>query len=130
MTRPKQWTDRYIDGIDQSSFLLADNGQSAREAVYFWRKELFTGVRWRYYKMSTSEIQLGSGNVRDVGGLDNAVDLQPLNAFLYNLYLDPKERKSILIEKAWVPSYALGPLVALHGATMAKYPPKAKIRFR
>ncbi|MEY5007153.1 MAG: hypothetical protein RL764_469 [Pseudomonadota bacterium] len=123
-------TDRYIDGIDQSSFLLADNGQSAREAVYFWRKELFTGVRWRYYKMSTSEIQLGSGNVRDVGGLDNAVDLQPLNAFLYNLYLDPKERKSILIEKAWVPSYALGPLVALHGATMAKYPPKAKIRFR
>jgi len=123
-------SDRYVDGIDQSSFLLADDGQSAREAVYFWRKELFTGVRWRYYKMSTTEIELGSGNVRDIGGLDNARDVKPLNAYLYNLYLDPKERKSVLIEKAWVPSYVLGPLISLHGATMAKYPTKTKVRFQ
>ncbi len=123
-------SDRYVDGIDQSSFLLADDGQSAREAVYFWRKELFTGVRWRYYKMSTTEIELGSGNARDIGGLDNARDVKPLNAYLYNLYLDPKERKSVLIEKAWVPSYVLGPLISLHGATMAKYPTKTKVRFQ
>ncbi len=122
--------DRYIDGIDQTPFLLADNGESAREAVYFWNVDLFSGVRWRYYKMATSEIQIGSGNVRDMGGLDNAQVITPLNSWMYNLYLDPKERKSILIEKAWAPSYALGPLVAVHGATMAKYPPKAKIRFR
>lgn len=122
--------DRYIDGIDQSGLLLADAGQSAREAVYFWNAEQFVGARWRYYKMVISEIQVGSGNVRDFGGLDNAQVITPLNGFMYNLYLDPKERKSILIENAWVPSYALGPLTALHGATMAKYPPKAKIRFR
>ncbi len=122
--------DRYIDGIDQTGLLLADNGESAREAVYFWNLDLFSGVRWRYYKMSTSEVQVGSGNVRDFGGLDNAQVLTPLNSYMYNLYLDPKERKSILIEKAWAPSYALGPLVALHGATMAKYPPKVKIRYR
>ena len=41
-----------------------------------------------------------------------------------------RERRSILIEKAWVPSYALGPLLAVHGATMAKYRPKAAIRVR
>ena len=123
-------TDRYIDGIDQTPFLLADNGESAREAVYFWNADLFAGVRWRYYKMATSEIQVGTGSVRDFGGLDNAQVITPLNGLMYNLYLDPKERKSVLIEKAWVPSYALGPLIALHGATMAKYPPKAKIRFR
>ena len=105
-------------------------GESAREAVYFWNLDLFSGVRWRYYKMSTSEVQVGSGNVRDFGGLDNAQVLTPLNSYMYNLYLDPRERKSILIEKAWAPSYALGPLVALHGATMAKYPPKVKIRYR
>lgn len=122
--------DRYIDGIDQTSFLLADNGESAREAVFLWNVDLFSAVRWRYYKMATSEIQIGSGNVRDMGGLDNAQVMTPLNGWMYNLYLDPKERKSVLIEKAWAPSYALGPLVALHGATMAKYPPKAKIRFR
>lgn len=122
--------DRYIDGIDQTSFLLADNGESAREAVYFWNADLFSGVRWRYYKMSTSEIQIGTGGIRDFGGLDNAQVMTPLNGWMYNLYLDPKERKSVLIEKAWAPSYALGPLIAVHGATMAKYPPKAKIRFR
>lgn len=122
--------DRYIDGIDQSSFLLADNGESAREAVYFWNADQFAGARWRYYKMAISEIQVGTGSVRDFGGLDNAQVITPLNGFMYNLYLDPKERKSVLIEKAWVPSYALGPLLAVHGATMVKYPPKAKVRFR
>ncbi len=123
-------TDRYIDGIDQTGFLLADAGQSAREAVYFWRKDQFAGVRWRYYKMVTSETQLGSGHVNDVGGLDNAQLVAPVNGFMYNLYLDPRERRSILIEKAWAPSYALGPLVALHGATMTKYPPRTKVRFK
>lgn len=123
-------SDRYVDGINQSSFLLADDGQSAREAVYFWRKDLFTGVRWRYYKMSTSEVEIGSGSVRDIGGLDNARDVKPINGYLYNLYLDPKERKSVLIEKAWAPSYALGPLMAVHAATLTKYPPKTKIHFQ
>ncbi|MFM7028231.1 MAG: arylsulfatase [Chakrabartia sp.] len=123
-------TDRYIDGIDQTGLLLADSGQSAREAVYFWNADLFSGARWRYYKIATSEIQVGSGNVRDFGGLDNAQVITPANSFMYNLYTDPKERKSLLVERAWVPSYALGQLMAVHGATMAKYPPKAKIRFR
>jgi arylsulfatase len=123
-------SDRYIDGIDQTGFLLADNGQTAREAVYYYNADMFAGVRWRYYKMALSELEVGSGNVRDFGGLDNIRTVTPMNGFMYNLYLDPRERKSILIEKGWAPSYALGPLLAVHGATMAKYPPKAKIRTR
>ncbi|MGB5078268.1 MAG: arylsulfatase [Sphingorhabdus sp.] len=122
--------DRYIDGIDQTPFLLSDNGQSAREAVFFYNADMFAGVRWRYYKLSMSEVQTGSGSVRDFGGLDNAQYIIPPNGFMYNLYLDPRERKSILIEKGWAPSYALGPLLAVHGATMAKYRPKAAIRVR
>lgn len=122
--------DRYIDGIDQTPFLLADNGESAREAVFFYNADMFAGVRWRYYKMSISEVQTGSGNVRDFGGLDNAHFIIPPNGYMYNLYLDPRERRSILIEKAWAPSYALGPLMGVHGATMAKYRPKAQIRVR
>jgi arylsulfatase len=123
-------SDRYIDGIDQTGFLLADNGQTAREAVYYYNADMFAGVRWRYYKMALSELEVGSGNVRDFGGLDNIRTVTPMNGFMYNLYIDPRERKSILIEKGWAPSYALGPLLAVHGATMAKYPPKAKIRTR
>ncbi len=123
-------TDRYIDGIDQRGFLLADNGQSAREAVFYYNADMLAGVRWRYYKMALSEVQIGSGNVRDIGGLDNSQYVIPPNGYMYNLYTDPKERRSILIEKAWAPSYALGPLLAAHGATMAKYRPKAMIRVR
>jgi arylsulfatase A-like enzyme len=122
--------DRYIDGIDQSGFLLADNGQSAREAVFYYNADMLAGVRWRYYKMALSEVEIGSGNVRDVGGLDNSHMVIPPNSFMYNLYTDPKERRSVLIEKAWAPAYALGPLLAAHGATMAKYRPKAMIRVR
>ena len=60
--------DRYIDGIDQSAFLLADNGGPAREAVFLLHLSLFSGTRWRYYKMARSEIQVGSGKGRDQGG--------------------------------------------------------------
>jgi arylsulfatase len=122
--------ERYIDGIDQTSFLLSDKGQSAREAVYFYNAEMFAGARWRYYKLVTSEVQVGSGNVRDVGGLDNNQVIIPTNGLMYNLYTDPKERRSQLITNAWAPSYALGPLMAVHGASLRKYPPKVAVRVR
>jgi len=122
--------DRYIDGIDQTSFILADDGESAREAIYYYNMDMFVGVRWRYYKLAVTEYQVGAGDVRAFGGLDNVTLLTAENGFMYNLYLDPRERKSILIERGWAPSYALGPLMAVHGATMRKYPPKAQIRVR
>ena len=122
--------DRYIDGIDQTGFLLADDGQSAREAIYYYNADMFAGVRWRYYKMALNELQVGSGTHRDFGGLDNVQLMTPTNGYMYNLYLDPRERKSVLIKKGWVPSYALGPLMAVHLGTMAKYPPEVAIRMR
>ena len=122
--------DRYIDGIDQSRLFVADTGQSAREAVYFYNAEMLAGMRWRYYKLALSEVQAGSGNVRDIGGLDNSQYVFPPNGFMYNLYTDPKERHSVLVSNAWAGSYALGPLLAVHGSTFFKYPPKAAIRTR
>ena len=122
--------DRYIDGIDQTGFLLADNGQSSREAVFLYNAEMFVGARWRYYKLVTSEVQVGTGHAREMGGLDNNQTIIPTNGLMYNLYLDPKERRSQLITNAWAPSYALGPLLAVHGATLRKYPPKVAIRVR
>lgn len=122
--------DRYIDGIDQSGFLLAEGGESAREAVFFYNWEQFAGARWRYYKMAISEVEMGGGDVRAIGGMDNATVITPNTGFLYNLYIDPKERRSELITKAWASAYAIGPLMAVHGATMRKYPPKVQVRYR
>ena len=46
-------TDRYIDGIDQTSFLLADGGRSKREKVYIWNEKR---PRWRCGCTSTRSI--------------------------------------------------------------------------
>ena len=43
-------TDRYIDGIDQTSFLLTDNGQSNRKYIYYWLGSNFSAVRVGEYK--------------------------------------------------------------------------------
>ena len=44
-------TDRYIDGIDQTSFLLADDGQSKREKVYVWNEHDLMAMRMYEYKI-------------------------------------------------------------------------------
>ena len=44
--------DRYIDGIDQTSFLLHDEGKSNRECVFFWWKSELTALRMREYKVA------------------------------------------------------------------------------
>jgi arylsulfatase len=41
---------RYIDGIDQTGFLLADNGQSARQAVFCYNQADLSGMRWAEFK--------------------------------------------------------------------------------
>ena len=48
-------TDRYIDSIDQSSFLLADNGASRRRAIYYWANNAFMGVRIAEFKLMVKE---------------------------------------------------------------------------
>jgi len=50
-------SDRYIDGIDQTSFLLADDGQSRREAVYMWLGARFMAMRMREYKVHTKIVE-------------------------------------------------------------------------
>lgn len=42
--------DRYYDFIDQTSFLLHDEGQSNREAAYFWWGSELMACRMREYK--------------------------------------------------------------------------------
>lgn len=44
-------SDRYIDGIDQTSFLLSTNGHSNRKFHYFWLQDNFSALRCGEYKM-------------------------------------------------------------------------------
>lgn len=112
--------DRYIDGIDQTSFLLHDTGQSKRDCVYFWWGREFMSVRLREYKLhlkvvipQTTHMQIDMATVQNVG----------LAPWLFNLYIDPKEQLTVGHRRnAWLAS--LGAEAKAHAATFKKYPPK------
>jgi arylsulfatase len=113
-------TDRYIDGIDQTSFLLDDKGQSKRENVYFWMGGTFAAMRMREYKIhqkviipQASFLWIDMATMNDVGTAP----------WLFNLYIDPKEEYAVGHRMSpWLAT--MGAEMKAHGATFAKYPPK------
>ena len=51
-------SDRYIDGVDQTSFLLAPDGESNRKFLYYWLVNVFSALRvgeWKFMVASTSD---------------------------------------------------------------------------
>ncbi len=121
----KMPTDRYIDGIDQTSFLLADEGESNRRTIHYWLQSAFSGIRvaeWKYMIASTSD---DDDDVYNLGGFSGeTVDYTYGRTF--NLYLDPKETHSYLIRKTLYLD-TFGALCNGHLATFKKYPPKIVI---
>ncbi|MGJ8544106.1 MAG: arylsulfatase [Sulfitobacter sp.] len=112
--------DRYYDGIDQTSFLLADEGESRRENVYMWLGTHFTAMRMREYKVHNKVVQTNATNLWIDQATLSDVALAP---WLFNLYIDPKEQYAVGHRmNAWQAS--LGAEMKAHGATFAKYPPK------
>jgi arylsulfatase len=113
-------TDRYIDGIDQTSFLLADNGQSHREKVYIWNEGTLMAMRMYEYKMHLRVTEAESQWL----GIDMSTERQVgLSPWLFNLYIDPKEECAVGHRmNAWLAS--MGAEMKAHGATFRKYPPK------
>lgn len=112
--------DKYFDFIDQTSFLLHDEGHSKREAVYFWFGTTPMACRMREYKghmkvvlAQNAQFHIDLATVQDVG----------LAPWLFNLYIDPKEQIPVGHRRnAWLAS-VLGKLKG-HAATMKKFPPK------
>jgi len=113
-------TDRYIDGIDQTSFLLADDGRSNREKVYIWNESNLMAMRMYEYKIYVKVVEehaqwlnIDMTTVSDVG----------LAPWLFNLYIDPKEQYPVGHRmNAFLASMAAE--LKAHAATFKKYPPK------
>jgi arylsulfatase len=113
--------DRFIDGVDQASFLLADEGLSNRKYVYFWQGDHYNGHRVAEYKI------LFAGNSFDDFDVVNADSATSLETFpstkLFNLYLDPKERYSFSNRQTFMDTLFVDPY-KWHKSTFVKYPPK------
>lgn len=112
--------DRYYDYIDQTSFLLADKGQTHREAVYFWWGKELMACRMKEFKAHVKVVLPQAPHMHIDLSLVHDVGLAPWH---FNLYLDPKEEMTVGHRlDPWLASVT-GKLKA-HGATFKKYPPK------
>ncbi len=112
--------DRYYDGIDQTSFLLLDDGKSRREHVYNWLGDQLAAMRMREYK---AHLLVSLAQEKFLW-IDMATVVPTgLAPWLFNLYVDPKEEYPVGHRmNAWTAS--LGAELKAHGATFRKFPPK------
>jgi arylsulfatase A-like enzyme len=90
--------DRYVDAVDQTSFLLDPDGESNRKFQYYWLTTTFSALRVGEYKYVMSTITDDDRGVVNPGGFTGALQQHPYGR-LYNLWLDPKETHSYLIRK-------------------------------
>lgn len=112
--------DRFMDGVDQTSFLLTDDGQSARENVYFWMGTTFAAMRMREYKMHQKVVMPAEKFMWIDMSTVQSVGTAP---WLFNLYIDPKEEMTVGHRmNAWLAT--MGAEMKAHGATFRNYPPK------
>lgn len=115
--------DRYLDGINQASFLLADNGLSNRETV-FWMQDQYMALRWREYKVHKNILTTGDNQYSGMGSLQNStVQKAAYIGLVYNLYIDPQEKQSISLRKGWLLPF-IQKQRSRHFKTFQQYPPK------
>jgi arylsulfatase len=117
--------DRFIDGVDQTSFLLDPEGVSNRKYLYYWLTNVFSALRvgeWKFMVASSSDDDRDCFNLGGFTGVTQKYS----HGRLYNLYLDPKEQHSYMIRKlAYIDSFTDG--IAKHFLTFGKFPPKHPI---
>jgi len=100
--------DRYIDGVDQTSFVIGDGAHSHRKYQYYWLGQQFSAIRVGEYKFMLSSISDEDTGLHGAGGFTGSFQKYPYGR-LYNLYLDPKEQHSYTIRKlAYVDTLTAG----------------------
>lgn len=114
--------DRYIDGVDQTSFLLTEDGLSNRKYHYYWLQDTFSGLRCGEYKMLLSSTSDDESDAAGPGGFTGILQKHAY-AKLFNLYLDPKEQHNYMTRKlSYQEAFQLG--IRQHLGSFRKYPAK------
>jgi len=117
--------DRYLDAVDQTSFLLGDGAASNRRFLYYWLGNTFSAVRCGEYKMMLASTSDDDRDIQNSGGFSGVTQKYTYSR-LYNLYLDPKEQHSYMIRKIpYLDTFTAG--IGQHLRTFGKYPPKTVV---
>jgi arylsulfatase len=89
--------NQYIDGVDQSSFLLATNGESKRRSIIYFLGNDLSAVRMDEFKMYIVAQVPNTFVMRgQPGGISGSLE-HVANAMMFNLYTNPQEDDSIAI---------------------------------
>lgn len=83
-------SENYIDGIDQSSFLLTEGGQTKRKTTFFWSAYDFSAMRLAEFKIYFKPVM----QAQPMTGVGGAYILQTgQTPWVFNLNVDPQEQK-------------------------------------
>jgi len=119
----------YIDGVDQASFLTADDGESARRSRPYTLNQYLSAMRVDEFKyIFTAEIENAFFQKGYIGGFSGGIFTDTGGLVIVNLYTDPQE--DVGIGARHLP--AEGAVVSASGEYMKeliKYPPKFKVGF-
>ena len=119
----------YIDGVDQTGLLLADNGQSARKSRPYTLNQYFAMMRVDEFKyIFTAEIQGGFFTKGDVGGFSGPIATETGGAVMVNLYTNPQEDVSVGVRHIPMAVPVMGE-AGWYMKELMRYPPQFKIGF-
>lgn len=121
--------DRYIDGIDQASFLVAENGLSNRRSRIYTLNEYLSAVRIDEFKLiGTVELEKALFPRGYQAGFSGAVVKETGGATMVNLYTDPQEDVNIGIRH--IPAtVVLGAEMYRYIEVLKRFPPRVKVGF-
>ncbi len=116
----KMPSDRPIDGVDQTDFLLGKQKMSNREHLLTFTGDQLQAVRWRQFRYYLVDVvPSGTGPSRQ-GGLAGAY--RPLHyPLIYNIERDPREEHNINVYSGWVTGHAMR-IIGEYLGSLAKHP--------
>ena len=114
-------TDRPIDSIDQTDFLMGKETSNRDFALYFHGDDLLA-VKWRNFKIHLIVRPAAEGPVKQAGqGVTTSYSVKVNYPWIFNVDDDPKEIWNINMSSAWIAAAAAKPLLA-YKASLKKYP--------
>ena len=119
----------YIDGVDQVSWLVANDGHSNRRSRPYTLNQYFASMRVDEFKYTwTAEVQNGAVQKGDWGGFSGPIFTDSGGGICFNLYTNPQEDVSVGIRHIPMTVPVMG-TAGWYVQELVKYPPQFKIGF-
>ena len=94
-------SDRPVDGVDQSPFLLGRQEESNRDHLLTFIGDRLVAVRWRQWRMYPVEF-LGTRGNPSIAGYVGTIRETAGYPQIYNIEADPKEQVNVAHTNGWL----------------------------